>query len=491
MVRDDQIRAILRQANPWWLASATGVSPTAWASSHRLLRDRARFDLGYRSPVLDDVATGQVDDKLVVLTGPRRVGKSIVLLDTAATLCGRDDVDPRQVIHIPADDFTAQDLARAFALGRDLTRSVDRPDSRPRVWLLDEISGISGWTTTLKRMRDQTLVGEDTVVATGSRWVGADDITADLLAGRAGRGSHRRLRHLMPMSFRDFLAVSGRNLPAFPAASLWDLQSESVREALQSLSFLVDDYDLAWQEYLTCGGFPRAVYEHITNGDVSPGYLRDLEAWLIADLADDETPDSVPLLLEGLATRTTSPLNLTKTARDLGYNSKNQFDRRLNRLIATFAALRCPQRNEHGEIVVGAQAKYYLTDPLLAWLPSRLRAGLAKPELPSLSEAALATSLAIALDDLQERRLTVGDTIGYLRTGSGQEIDLAPVTLPTADGPRLTTPLESKWVSHGWRTEAKVIENKYGAGVLATRNILDVSHPTWAIPAPMVALLLR
>lgn len=99
-MRDDQIAAILRDANPWWLAAATGRSPTAWTGSHRLLRDRARYDLGYRSQVLDDVATDPVDDKLVVLTGPRRVGKSIALIDTAAALCGREDCDPRQVIHI-------------------------------------------------------------------------------------------------------------------------------------------------------------------------------------------------------------------------------------------------------------------------------------------------------------------------------------------------------------------------------------------------------
>ena len=122
-MRDDQISAILREANPWWLAAATGRNATEWVGGHRLLRDRARYDLGYRSGVLDDVATGPVDDKLVVLTGPRRVGKSITLIDTAATLCERGDVDPRQIIHVPADDFSAQDLNRAFTLARDLRRA--------------------------------------------------------------------------------------------------------------------------------------------------------------------------------------------------------------------------------------------------------------------------------------------------------------------------------------------------------------------------------
>lgn len=468
-----------------------GTDHTDWTTSHRTLRDRARFDLGYRSQVLADVASEPVDDKLVVLTGPRRVGKSVVLIETIAALCAREDIDLRQIIHVPADGFSSQDLARAFTLGRELTRSLDRECPRRRVWMLDEVSAIPGWTTTLKRLRDQTAVGDDTVVATGSRWIGADDITADLFAGRAGSGDHRRVRHVMPMSFRDFLTVSERNLPAPGPGPLWNLQSPAVHDSLDHVAFLVDDYDLAWQDYLRCGGFPRAVHEHVTTGAVSTGYLRDLESWMIADLGQDEAPDSVPLLIEALTSRATSPLNITRTARDLSYGSKGQLDRLLTRLISTFAAVQCPRRDERGRRVATAQAKYYLTDPLLAWLPSRLRSGLEEPTLPTLTEMTLGTSLVLALDDRQEGRLTNGDTIGYIRTDSGREVDLAPVAVPTASGTQMTTPIESKWVSHGWRTEAKVVENKYHAGILATRNILDLDHPAWAIPAPLLALLLR
>lgn len=455
------------------------------------MRDRGRFDLGYRPDILDDVAQGAVDDKLVVLTGPRRVGKSAALIDTVASLCARRDVDPRQIIHVPADEFTAQDLNRAFVLGRELTASVDRGGVRKRVWLLDEVSAIEGWTATLKRLRDQSLVGEDTVVATGSRWVGREDVTADLFAGRAGSGDHRRIRHLFPMSFREFLRHSERDLAAPEPVPLWDLQGRAVREQLDAIGFLVEEYDLAWQAYLRAGGFPRAVYESVTTGAVSTGYLRDLEAWLIADVEPDESPDAVTLLLDALNSRATSPLNLTRTAASLGYGSRKHFTRRISRLTATYAALECPQRGDRGEIIPGAQSKYYLTDPILAWLPSRIRAGLPEPDFTTLTEMALGTSAALALEEAQEGRLVFGDTVGYVRTGSGKEIDLGPVPIPSASGARTTTPIESKWVTHGWRSEAKVLEGKYGQGVLATRNVLDLSQATWAIPAPLVALLIR
>ena len=48
-MRDDELRRILTDANPWWRAAAAGTDPTAWARSHRLLRDRTTHDLGYES----------------------------------------------------------------------------------------------------------------------------------------------------------------------------------------------------------------------------------------------------------------------------------------------------------------------------------------------------------------------------------------------------------------------------------------------------------
>lgn len=53
-----------------------------------------------------------------------------------------------------------------------------------------------------------------------------------------------------------------------------------------------------------------------------------------------------------------------------------------------------------------------------------------------------------------------------------------------------TVPVESKWVSGRWRSAALTMENRYGHGVLATKDILDTGHPTWAVTAGALALLL-
>ena len=488
-VRDDELRRLLTDNNPWWRAAAAGTDPTAWTQDNRLLRERMAYDLGYRSTVLADLAHRPPDDALVILTGPRRVGKSIAVLELAEHLCSRSDVEPRQVIYLPCDGFAARDLRRALTLGRELTRVVDASASRPRVWLLDEVSSVVGWTTILKAARDGTAFGDDTVVITGSRWRQQEDIEGNLLAGRAGASSQRRVRILLPMTFRSFLEATRPSLVRIEAVHPADLQSSAVAADLEALAFDVDAYDLAWQAYLTCGGFPRAVGEYERNGDVSDAFLRDLLAWLRRDVDPDSAPQSLPLLLEELMRSMTSPLSVRAMA-EVQANSRTAMASLLNRLVATYGGLWVPRHDDGGRPVIGAQSKMYLTDPLLASLPSRLRAALQLPEMTSLTEAALGVALATAVEARDEGRWIAGDTIGYIRTDSGNEVDFGPVSLASSAGRRSSVPIEAKWVDSGWRAEAQVMEKKYRSGIMATKSILDLGNPTWAVPAPLVALLL-
>jgi predicted AAA+ superfamily ATPase len=196
------------------------------------------------------------------------------------------------------------------------------------------------------------------------------------------------------------------------------------------------------------------------------------------------------LLLHELQRRSTSPLNRTVTARELGYGSRQTFDLRLTRLVRSFAAIWCHQVDDAGVHVPGAQSKLYLVDPLIARLAPRSRAGLTNPDLSRLTESAVGVALAAAIERRQPGRWLAGDSIGYARTSRG-EIDFAPVPLPTPTGATVsTTALESKWVAAGWRPESRAIEARYAGGVVATRDILDLHHVAWAVPAPIVSLLL-
>ncbi|WP_022900744.1 ATP-binding protein [Humibacter albus] len=489
-MRDDELRRLLTESNPWWTAAARGADPTSWVAGNRTLRERTRYELGYRSGILADIASAEPDGRLVVLTGPRRIGKSVALLDAAADLCTLPGLDPRQIIYVPCDTMRGRDVTRTLTLARMLTRSLDQPATRPRVWLFDEISMVSGWTSALKLARDTTAFGDDSVVVTGSRWAQSEDIQGNLLAGRAGASGTHRIRQLLPMSFRDFLTAAYPELPTPAIVNPARLQGEDARAALDALQFVVDDLDLAWQDYLTCGGFPRAVFEHTRAGAVSDGYARDLHAWLRRDVDPDAPINTTTTLLRGVGDRMSAPINLTQSASDLGYANRPTFTARVERLISTHAALRCNQVRDRGERVVGAHYKLYLTDPLLSWIPSIISPGLPVPDYTRLTEAALGVTLARAIEALDEGRWLSDDAIGYARTESNNEVDFAPVRVPVAGTHSLTVPIEAKWVDAGWRGEARVIDGKYGRGILATKSVLDTDGGVWAVPAPLVALLL-
>jgi hypothetical protein len=64
------------------------------------------------------------------------------------------------------------------------------------------------------------------------------------------------------------------------------------------------------------------------------------------------------------------------------------------------------------------------------------------------------------------------------------------VRVPTESGPATTVPIEVKWVDAGWRGQARTIRAKFGRGIVATKSVLDLEGEVWAVPAPLVALLL-
>jgi hypothetical protein len=159
----------------------------------------------------------------------------------------------------------------------------------------------------------------------------------------------------------------------------------------------------------------------------------DLAAWLRRDVDRDAPAESIPLLLDGLAARAASPLNQRSSAAALGY-TYDSLALRLVKLVSNFGAIWCPRRDDHGRIVRGSQPKLYLSDPILSWLPSRLHPACGEPAMTMLTETTIGMHLARAINGIDEGRLVVNDTIGYARTGAGNEVDLLPIPISRPAG---------------------------------------------------------
>jgi uncharacterized protein len=292
------------------------------------------------------------------------------------------------------------------------------------------------------------------------------------------------------MSFAEILFATGSAALVPPRLSVAELQTSSAAATIQDFSYFTGELDLAWQKFLETGGFPRAVGSNHLRGEVDRVFARDLLAWLSSDVVPGEPAESVTELISVLHRRSGSPLDVKSTA-DVLHTSRDRLRTRLERLVGTFGAIWCHQADGDGNRRQGSQSKLYFSDPLIARLPSLTDSSAAPPDLTRSTEAALGVGLARAVDALHPMRYVEQRAVAYLRTGSGSEIDFA--ALPVAVGAQRTTscPVESKWVSDGWRAEARTIAGKYGRGIVATKDITDLTGAVWAVPAPILALLLQ
>ncbi len=81
----------------------------------------------------------------------------------------------------------------------------------------------------------------------------------------------------------------------------------------------------------------------------------------------------------------------------------------------------------------------------------------------------------------------------YVRARFTEEVRRGEVVIwrpPVEPGDELLCGFPHR-ASSGWRSEAKAIGAKFAGGVVATRTVLDLTHPAWALPAPVLALLLE
>jgi uncharacterized protein len=192
----------------------------------------------------------------------------------------------------------------------------------------------------------------------------------------------------------------------------------------------------------------------------------------------------VQAVLGRLTRSLTSPLAVESLRKDMGVDSPHTAKARLQDLVFAYLAWPCHQRKGNGP-KLSARSKYYLIDPLMARLapPLRSQGMLAEADASAVSEQQLGIELLRNMEREQPGTYAHFSDIMYQRT-SGKEVDFC--------GPRIgKLGFEGKYVDSGWKREALTVRAAFGAGVLATRSLLDTSGDVWAVPAPLIAWMLN
>jgi predicted AAA+ superfamily ATPase len=191
----------IEEANPWWVS---GAVPPA----------RIRTFRRHAFPTIVAALKQAKIGRGVVVLGPRRVGKTVLLHQVVQQLL-TDGVSKDEICFLSLDDVALRDgdigeLLKLVEVRRPL------PENRPRYLLLDEVQHSKSWAGWLKRIGDR---GDPyRFLATGS------SATALRRGGQdAGLGRWREMT-LFPWSFREHVQLRDLGTWSFTYSDrLWEI----------------------------------------------------------------------------------------------------------------------------------------------------------------------------------------------------------------------------------------------------------------------------
>ncbi|MBS1938890.1 MAG: ATP-binding protein [Bacteroidetes bacterium] len=264
---EEHVQARILTENPWW--TGAGVDEL-----YRSMRHRAFF------PPFMHLVQAKVR-RAVVLLGPRRVGKTVMLHQCVQQLI-ESGVPPRKICLLSVDQpvYSRMRLDDLFRLCRAALKDDD-PTGYHVVF--DEIQYLADWERDLK-----VLV--DTYPRT--RFVASGSAAAALKAKSQESGAGRFTEFLLPpLTFHEFLHLQDKMQLIVQVKRDWGGEQRPFYETID-----IHELNRLFTQYITFGGYPEALFDPLIQKDpgrfirsdiVDKVLLRDLPSlYGIADVQE-------------------------------------------------------------------------------------------------------------------------------------------------------------------------------------------------------------
>ncbi|MFQ5485317.1 MAG: ATP-binding protein [Desulfobacterales bacterium] len=285
--------------------------------------------------------------RAVVLMGPRRVGKTVLLWQTIQKLIV-GGVSPKSIMYVSLDDpiflpFSLEDLL-------DLYKEIfSVSDLSERVIIFDEIQYLKNWDVQLKVLVDNYK--QTKFIASGSAAAALNRKSKESGAGRFTDFM------LPPLTFYEYLDLLKK------VNSFFDLRDK--QEILRTWN--IDGLNQEFIKYLNYGGFPEAVFSeevqydpqrYIQSDIIDKVLLRDLPSlYGIHDIQE------LNRLFYALAYQTGNEVSLEKLSQSSGV-AKNTIKKYLEYLEAAFLIRKVKRMDDSGKRFQRENFfKVYLTNP--------------------------------------------------------------------------------------------------------------------------------
>lgn len=331
----DILQSLLRD-NPWWQAGkATAVADFA--------HTRAYFP-GFR-----DLALNWKVRRAVILMGPRRVGKT-VMLEQLVGHALRDGFPARSILFASIDTplYSGMPLLRLIEL---FEKQTGHNPAALRIIIFDEIQYLKDWEVHLKVLTDQ--YPQTRFIASGSAAA-----ALRLKSQESGAGRFTDF-FLPPLTFAEFLDFLGLEKTLIAA--------DTFNPARRFRTTDIEALNKAFINYLNFGGYPEAVLNPEIQSNVRRYLGRDIvDKVLLRDLPSlygIQDIQELNRLFTTIAYHSGQEISLESLASSSGV-AKNTISRYLEYLEAAFLIVRVRRVDDSGKTFQRMrQFKAYLTNP--------------------------------------------------------------------------------------------------------------------------------
>jgi len=341
-IAKSQVLDRLRFENPWWKNAETD-------QFFSNMPKRRYFELFQKIARMGDVR------RSIVLMGPRRVGKTVMLQHWVQSLID-EGVDPRKIIFITIENpmYNNMGLEQLFQLAREAAGNPD--DLKNWYVIFDEIQYLKDWDVHLKTLVDSYR--EVQFVVSGSA-------AAALMFKSKESGAGRFSDFLLPpITFYEFIEMQNLSGLVRPMQLSWRNQSVEFFEALD-----IRQFNQHFLDYINFGGYPEAIFsESVRNNPerfirqdvVDKVLLRDLPGlYGIADVQE------LNALFTTIAYNTAQEFSLDTLSKQSGTN-KVKIKKYLSYLEAAFLIRIVRRIDQSGKRFKRDNFfKIYLTNPSL------------------------------------------------------------------------------------------------------------------------------
>jgi predicted AAA+ superfamily ATPase len=329
----EQVKRKIALLNPHWVKG--GID-----NDVNILKRRKYFDLFF--PLI----TSKVQ-RAVVLMGPRRVGKTVLLLQTIQELIEKD-IEPKKLLFISIDipilhPFSLEDLLELyqeiFSIG----------DLKGKVIFFDEIQYLKDWDIQLKVLVD--TYKETKFIASGSA---AGALKRKSFESGAGRFTDFLLP---PLTFYEYLDLLG----------LTDSLIEFKGPNEFPLAKNIEELNRQFINYLNYGGFPEAIFNEEIQKDPQRFIRSDIiDKVLLRDLPSlygIQDTQELNRLFTALAYQTGSEITYEALSQSSGV-AKNTIKKYIEYLEAAFLIRTIKRVDDTGQRFKRTNyLKVYLTNP--------------------------------------------------------------------------------------------------------------------------------